>query len=306
MAYDAIVIGGSFAGLSAAQALGRARRRILVLDGRQPRNRFSAAAHNILGHDGKPPAQLLAEGRAELSHYSTITQREGDVRGIQGATGGFEVTLHDGSVERGRRLVLATGVRDTLPDIPGVAARWGVTVLHCPYCHGYEVADRALGVLAHHPGATHHALMLPDWGPTTYFSQGRFRADAETAARLATRGVVVEDSPIVELLGTAPQLDGVRLADGRIVGIGALFTIPASDAASPLASQLGCGFDDGPLGAFLRVDAMKQTTVPGVFAAGDAASPMHGVAVAMAAGVMAGVGAHQSLVAEAAGGAPPH
>lgn len=306
MDYDVIVIGGSFAGLSAAQALGRARRRVLVIDEGQPRNRASAAAHNVLGHDGKPPAQLLAEGRAELARYPGAAFRRGTVDAVTGALGAFRVVLDDGDVVEARPLVLATGLRDRLPDIPGLVARWGATVLHCPYCHGYEVADQPLGVLANHPGAAHQALLLPDWGPTTHFSQGRFAPDADTAARLAARGVTIEHSPIVELLGTAPALDGVRLADGRVCALGAVFTIPESVPASPLAAHLGCAFDDGPLLPAIRVDAMRQTTVPGVYAAGDAASPMHSVTLAIAAGVIAGAGAHQSLVAEAAGGAPAH
>lgn len=305
MDYDVIVIGGSFAGLAAAQALGRARRRVLVIDGGQPRNRASAAAHNVLGHDGKPPAQLLAEGRAELARYPTATFRAGTADAVTGALGAFRVLLDDGSAVGARRLVLATGLRDRLPDLPGLASRWGTSVLHCPYCHGY-VADRTLGVLANHPAAAHQAVLLPDWGPTTYFSQGRFPPDADTAARLGARGVVIEHSPIVALLGPAPALEAVRLADGRVLAIAALFTVAESEAASPLAARLGCAFDEGPLVPSIRVDAMRQTTVPGVYAAGDAASPMHSVTLAIAGGVIAGVGAHQSLVAEAAGGATAH
>ncbi len=306
MDYDVIVIGGSFAGLAAAQALGRARRQVLVIDGGQPRNRASAAAHNVLGHDGKPPAQLLAEGRAELARYPTATFKTGTADAVTGAFGAFRVLLDDGSTVGARRLVLATGLRDRLPDLPGLAARWGTTVLHCPYCHGYEVADRRLGVLANHPAAAHQAVLLPDWGPTTYFSQGRFAPDADTAARLGARGVVIEHSPIVALLGPAPALEGVRLADGRVLAIAALFTVPESEAASPLAARLGCAFDEGPLLPSIRVDAMRQTTVPGVYAAGDAASPMHSVTLAIAAGVIAGVGAHQSLVAKSTGGTTAH
>ncbi|NYZ61229.1 NAD(P)/FAD-dependent oxidoreductase [Luteimonas deserti] len=300
MGYDVIVVGGSFAGLSAAQALGRARRSVLVIDGGQPRNRFAAAAHNIFGHDGTPPARLFAHGRAELARYPTVEVRAAQASGVAALAGELVVTLDDGSTRSARRLVLATGLRDSLPDVPGLATRWGTTVLHCPYCHGFEVADRALGVLANHPGAAHQALLLPDWGPTTYFTQGRYPPDADTAAKLAARGVVVEHSPVVGLVGKAPALDGVRLADGRILAVDALFTVPASTQASPFAADLGCAFDDGPLCAHVRVDAMKQTTVPGVYAAGDAASPMHSATTAIAAGVLAGVGAHQSLVAEAA------
>jgi thioredoxin reductase len=180
--------------------------------------------------------------------------------------------------------------------------RWGATVLHCPYCHGYEVGDRLLGVIANHPLSAHQATLIPDWGPTTYFTQGTFEPDAEQAAQLAARGVRIERTPVVELLGRAPELEAVRLGDGRVVPVGAVFTAPRARMASAIAEELGCGFDEGPMGPYIRVDDRKQTTVAGVFAAGDAATPMGNATMASAAGVMAGFGTHQSLVAEAAAG----
>lgn len=301
MSHEVIVVGGSFAGLSAAMQLARARRRVLVVDAGLPRNRFARAAHGFFAQDGKAPSAILAEAVAQLLVYPTVTVVSGHVSTASASTEGFVLVLADGREERARRLVLATGMRDELPPIPGLVERWGVSVLHCPYCHGYEVRDRELGVLANHPMSSHQALLIPDWGPTTYFTQGSFAPDEQQTARLAARGVAIEHSPVVELLGPAPQLEAVKLRDGRVVPIHALFTAPTVRMASPLAEQLGCAFEEGPTGPYLRVDDWKQTTVSGVYAAGDAASPMHNATLASAAGVMAGVGAHQSLVMERAG-----
>lgn len=300
MPYDVIIVGGSFAGVSAALQLARARRRILLVDAGLPRNRFAEASHGFLGQDGKAPRAIIQEAFRQLRAYPTLELIEGEARAARRDDGGFAVILADGREERAARLVLATGVRDELPPIPGLQERWGVTVLHCPYCHGYEVGDRALGVLVNHPQAPHQAVLIPDWGPTTYFTQGIFEPDEQQAAQLAARGITIERTPVVELLGKAPGLEAVRLKDGRIVPVSAVFTQPKVHMASPLAEQLGCAFDDGMTGPFIRVDDGKQTTVPGIYAAGDAASPMHNATLASAAGVLAGVGAHRSLVEESA------
>jgi thioredoxin reductase len=299
MLHDVIVVGGSFAGLSAAMQLARARRRVLVIDGGLPRNRFAEASHGFLGQDGKAPFEILRQAACQVAAYPTVEIVRGEVlTALRDLDGDFSVQISDGRTARARRLVLATGVADTLPDVPGLKERWGATILHCPYCHGYEVRDQALGVLANHPMAAHQAAMIPDWGPTTLFTQDRFEPDPEQLAHLNARGVTIERQPVVELLGESPALDAVRLADGRVVIINALFVAPSTRMASPLAEQLGCAFDDGPLGSVIRTDEWKATSIPGLYAAGDAARAMHNATLASADGVMAGVGAHQSLIRE--------
>ncbi|CAB3695605.1 Thioredoxin reductase [Achromobacter mucicolens] len=296
MHYDVIIIGGSFAGLSAAMQLARARRQVLLVDAARPRNRYAAHAHGFLGQDGVPPQEIVANARAQLARYPTVSFLDGEAIQALAQDGGFAVVMAGGEQVRGARLILATGMRDELPPLPGLQARWGQTVLHCPYCHGFEVAGEPLGVLAAHPMSVHQAMLLPDWGPTTYFTQGQFEPSPEDARHLAARGVRVERTPVVALRGDAPALTGVVLADGREVPLRALFVASRVHMASPLAGQLGCEFDEGPLGPVIRVDDMKQTTVPGVFAAGDASTPMSNATLASASGVMAGVCAHRSLV----------
>lgn len=299
---DAIVIGGSFAGLAAALQLARARRRVLVVDAGLPRNRFAAHSHGFLGHDGRPPQEILDDAARQLLAYPTAAIRDDEADAFTGKDG-FFVNLGQGGQLRARRLVLAMGVVDELPPIAGMRERWGTTVLHCPYCHGFEVAGRALGVIANHARSAHQATLLPDWGRTTYFTQGIFEPDEHEAARLEARGVRIERTPVVELVGTAPALEAVRLSDGRLVPVGAVFTAPRTHLP-PLAAKLGCALDEGAQGPYIRVDEWKQTTVPGVYAAGDVASAMHNVTLASAAGVLAGIGVHQSLVAEEAVRAP--
>lgn len=292
---DVIVIGASFAGLSAAMQLARARRRVLLIDAGEPRNRFATAAHGFLGQDGVAPHVIRANARAQLAAYPTVRFHAGQATAAAVTAEGFSVTCADGSMHHAARVILATGVQDELPALPGVPERWGRTVLHCPYCHGYELGGAPVGVLAGHEKSAHQAALLPDWGPTTYFTQGRFEPDVEQAALLAARGVTIERIPAVALLGEAPALTGARLADGRVVPLGGLFIAPRTDPG-PLARQLGCAVDDGMTGPLIRVDAMQQTTVPGVYAAGDAATMMHNATFASAGGVMAGVATHQSLV----------
>ena len=299
MDYDAIIVGGSFAGLSSAMQLARARRRILVVDAGRPRNRFAAASHGFLGQDGVAPAEIMREGLRQLAAYPTVDFFHGEAETARAADGGFRIGLSDGCDVPARRLILATGVTDELP-LPSMIPRWGVSVLHCPYCHGYEVRDRPIAVIANHPAAAHQGLMLPDWGPTTYFTQGIFEPTPEEVVQLTARGVTIERSPVTELLGEGQATLALRLADGREVAAEAVFTAPKTRVTGALAEQLGCVFAEGMTGLHIQVDAMQQTTVTGVFAAGDAAQPMHNATLASAAGVMAGVATHRSLIMEEA------
>ncbi len=290
MSFDVIVIGGSYAGLSAALQLARARRRIAVVDAGQRRNRFVDESHGFLGQDGLSPGDIVREARAQLLAYPSVSWHDGMATAARRREQGFEVDVGDATL-LGRRLVLATGVADELPAVEGLAERWGKAVFHCPYCHGYELDRGAIGVLASSPLSMHHALMLPDWGPTTYFLNGAFEPDAEQTQALANRGVTVEAVPIVRIR----EAMTVELKDGRSLVLAGLFTATRTRMSSPLAELLGCEFDQGPAGPYLR-RTLTETTVPGVFACGDAAMAFSNVAISVGDGAMAGAATHRSLI----------
>lgn len=290
--YDAIVVGGSYAGLSAALQLARARRRVLVIDGGQRRNRYARHSHGFLTQDGREAGAIAADGRAQLLVYPTVSWHEGTAAKAAIIDDGFGVTLDDGRVFQARRLVLATGVVDELPAVEGLAERWGSSIFHCPYCHGYELGQGRIGVLATGPLSIHHAMMLPDWGQVTLFVNGAFEPDEVQLAALARRGVDIERTPVARIAGHAE----VVLRDGRSHALAGIFVMSRTHSASPLAEQLGCVLEQGPMGWFVRTDMQKASSVAGVFCCGDMARMAGSVAFAVADGAMAGVAAHQSLI----------
>lgn len=292
MTYDAIVVGGSFAGLAAATQLARAHRNILVADAGLRRNRFAEFSHGFLGQDGRAPGDIIADARAQLLAYPTVTIVEDTATAARATPDGFAVGLAKAGEIAAERLVLATGVKDTLPEVPGLAERWGKSVFHCPYCHGYEIAKGRIGVLAVGPLSVHHALLIGEWGATTLLVNGTFEPDEEQVTVLAARGIDIETQPVTLISGFAD----VRLTDGRLLHFDGLFTASRTSMASPLAEQLGCAFVEGPLGPFIETSGFMQTSVPGVFACGDAARGAGSVSIAVGDGAMAGIGAHQSMV----------
>jgi thioredoxin reductase len=293
--HDVIVVGGSYAGISAALQIARGRRRVLVIDAGVRRNRFAKSAHGFLGQDGRDPAEIAAEGRVELLRYPSVSWLDEAATDAQITAEGFAVTVASGERHTARRLVLASGVTDELPDIPGVVERWGRSIFHCPYCHGYELGQGRIGVLATSPLSVHSALMLPDWGETTYFTRGLFAPSEEEHAALRRRGVKLEDAAVTAIEGEAHG-PSVRLANGSTLSFAGLFLLPKMRITCPLATRLGCALEDGPLGQYLHTDPMKETSVPGVFACGDMALPMGSLAFAVGDGARAGVAAHQSLI----------
>ncbi|GGM30173.1 NAD(P)/FAD-dependent oxidoreductase [Pseudomonas asuensis] len=295
MTYDVIIIGGSYAGMSAGMQLARARCTVLVIDAGQRRNRFAKASHGFLGQDGRSPDVIAEQARGQLLAYPSVRWHKQTAIEARSDGEGFKVTTGNGETFSALRLILATGVTDELPNIPGLAERWGQQVFHCPYCHGYELNGGAIGVLAASPLAIHHALILPDWGPTTLFLNRVFEPDAEQLVKLEGRRVVLEREPVVSISGEGEQVE-VALASGRVVKLAGLFTQPRTHLASPLVAQLGCALESGPTGEFIRVDLMRETSVPGVFACGDTALAAGNVAIAVGDGARTGVAAHQSLL----------
>ena len=291
MMHDVIVIGGGYAGMAAALQLLRARRKVLVIDAGARRNRFASHAHGFLGQDGVPPDRIAAEARRQLELYPDLTWVEGGAISLGGELDAFEIALHGGQLFRGRRVLLATGLRDTLPAIKGIEERWGRSVFHCPYCHGYELDRGQIGVIGSGPMSAHQAELLTEWGTITFFPNGAHALETEAREALQRRGVTIEDAAIEQLEGKAD----VRLADGRLVPFAGLFVATTASPASPLPEQAGCAIEETPVGTMIRTDGSQRTSIPGVYACGDVASMPHSVSLAVGNGAMAGMHVHRSL-----------
>jgi thioredoxin reductase len=294
---DCIVVGGGAAGLSAALALGRARRRALVVDAGRQSNLAASGVGGLLNHDRRPPAELYARGRQELTEYPTISVREGHVEtASEDLESGFTVELRDGTSHTGRCLLLAGGMDYRYPQVPGAAERWGSTVFHCPFCHGWEVAGRPLAVLGPAPMSVHQALLLTAWSDRVTLMVGGI-AGLESAtgvsdterSRLASAGVVLDERPVAALRGAGTELEAVELADGSQLDCGGLLVAATLHQRSNLAERLGVAFaaPDPMMSDAVEIDMQHRTNVPGVYAAGDITTGPPSVSRAIAHGAFA-------------------
>ncbi|MEZ0609057.1 NAD(P)/FAD-dependent oxidoreductase [Fibrella sp. WM1] len=297
--YDALIIGGSYAGLSAALVLGRALRRVRVIDAGEPCNRQTPHSHSFLTRDGETPARLSAIAREQVSHYPTVEVRFGTVIRAEPTADGFRVTTATGESASGRKLLLATGVVDTMPDLPGFADCWGRSVLHCPYCHGYEVHGQPLGILANGATAYEMATLIQQWSRhLTLFTDGPATLDADQRQLLDQLQIPIVEKPVAALEHEAGQLTALRFTDGSLAQPNALFARVPFRQSSDLATQLGCRLTESGL---LDVSEFGETNVPGVFAVGDATTPFRQVAIAVANGVKAAAWINRELTSEALG-----
>ncbi|NMG38611.1 FAD-dependent oxidoreductase [Chelativorans sp. ZYF759] len=292
MQHDVIVIGGSYAGMAAALQLLRARRSVLIVDAGQRRNRFASHSHGFLSQDGADPAEIARTARRQLEAYPTLSWIDGTAAAASGEKDGFSVSLADGSGHEARRLLFATGVADGLPEIEGLQERWGRSVFHCPYCHGYELDRGRIGVIATGPMSIHQAQLIPEWGEVTFFTNEAITLDTAARADLAARHVTIEEIPIARIEGHAE----IVLTDGRELAFAGLFTAPHATPATPIAENLGCALMETPMGIQIRTDEAKETTLPGAFACGDVAKMPHSVTLAVADGAWAGANIHRTLV----------
>ncbi|MFK4067178.1 NAD(P)/FAD-dependent oxidoreductase [Streptomyces sp. NPDC029674] len=295
--YDVVVVGGGTAGLSAALVLGRSRRRVLVVDAGEPRNAPAAHMQGYLSRDGMPPAEFLAEGRRELERYGVEVVRDRVSAVTPDGAGEFGIALAAGGDVHARRVVMATGLVDEVPGLPGLADRWGRDVLHCPYCHGWEVRDQPFGVLAGEPFNSHQALLVTQWSKdvTLFLHTVRDLPDAEWE-RLAAAGVQVVDGEVAGLVVEDDRLTGVRLADGRVFPRSVLFVAAKPVPRDGLLTALGAELRDTPVGPYPAVDETGRTSVPGVWAVGNAAGPTEQVINAASAGYRAGLTINAELV----------
>ncbi|RCW40063.1 thioredoxin reductase (NADPH) [Halopolyspora algeriensis] len=297
MEYDVVVVGGGSAGLAAGMMLGRSRRRVVVVDAGEPRNAPAEHLHGFLSRDGTSPAELLAVGREEVTRYEgeVLTGR---VRGIEhGGEHGFVVRLADGGELTTRGVLVATGLRDELPAIPGLRERWGTDVLHCPYCHGYEVRDAPIAVVGgdNRPFTLHQAQLVRQWSDDVVFFPNRIDPTDEERERLAARGIGVVDGEVARLVTDEGRVSGVELADGRRVPRSAVFVGPRFVPHDELLTGLGCEVGEN---GWVTVDPSGRTSVPGVWAAGNVVDNPAQLINAAAAGATAAVALNHHLLAE--------
>jgi thioredoxin reductase len=288
--YDVVIVGGGAAGLNAALVLGRARRRVVVVDAGAPRNAPAAHMHGYLSRDGMPPADLLTAGRAEVLGYGVELIHDRVVV----IDAGFGVRLASGTQLTARRILLAMGVSDELPEIPGVRERWGRDLLHCPYCHGWEVRDQPVGVLGTRPGSVQHALLVRQWSADVVFFSHTYELSDNERGELRARGIEIVGGEVARLVVESDRMTGVELGDGRVIARAAIFVRPGNvPHPDGLVTSLGCDLNDA---GFAVVDTTGKTSAPGVWAAGNVVDPRAQVITSAGAGSAAAIAINADLV----------
>jgi thioredoxin reductase/SAM-dependent methyltransferase len=292
---DVVVIGGGAAGLSAALTLARARRSVTVVDAGEPRNAPADGVHGLLGLEGVSPVELLARGRADVVGYGGEIVAD-EVVEVSCASYGFTVVLGGGAVLRARRLLIATGLVDQLPAIPGVREQWGRGVLHCPYCHGWEVRDQRIGVLGTDPMAVHKAILFRQWSHDIVFFDHDQPLEAPDRAKLDALGIAVVTGSISRLEIDDDHISGVRIADGKVIAVDAVVVSTPMVARTALFAAIGIEPTAHPAGAFIETDRFGATPVPGVWAAGNSSDIGAQVGAAAAAGALAAQAINTDLI----------
>jgi thioredoxin reductase len=302
--YDVVVIGGGAAGLNGALMLARSRRSVVVLDAGQPRNAPAQGVHGLLGREGMPPAELLERGRSEVRSYGghVVSAEVVDATREDGA---FLLELADGRDVHARRLLVASGLVDRLPDVPGLADRWGRDVLHCPYCHGWEVRDRAIGILGSGPSSHHQALLFRQLSEDVVYFTHQAPLDDEQTEQLLALGVRIVDEPAVGIDVTDDRLTGVVLAGGEVVAREVVAVATRMEARASHLAGLGITAEEHPagVGTHIPTDAFGRTEVPGVWVAGNGTDLTAQVGASAAQGALAGAQINADLAAEDAAAA---
>jgi thioredoxin reductase len=289
---DVIIIGGSYAGLSAAMALGRSMRKTLIVDSGNPCNKMTPGAHNLLGQDGRSPAEITATGKREVLKYPTIEFLNDIVETAKQDSDGFELTTGKGQVLKAKKLLFATGVKDVMPQIDGFEACWGVSVLHCPYCHGYEFRGCSTAVIASGKTAFEFAELISNWtNNLCVVTNGDSDLEPTQLRALAAREIKIIETKIERLQHSDGRIECIHFEDGTSLDVEAAYARPYMEQHCELPETLGCEFNS----LHIKVDQYQQTTVPGVFAAGDNCSPLRSLANAIAAGGVAGAFINKEL-----------
>ncbi|RAV29114.1 NAD(P)/FAD-dependent oxidoreductase [Sinomicrobium soli] len=292
--YDAIIVGGSYAGLSTAMILGRACMEVLVIDSANPCNRQTPYSHNLITQDGVPPQVISNKAREQVLKYPTVSLHYDWACEVHKEENGFSVTTEQGNVYRGNKLVFATGIRDIMPRIPGFSACWGISVIHCPFCHGYEYKGMDTGLMISNDHGAEHAVFINHWaGKLTVFPAEGYSVTAAHRELLSRHDIRVEDRAVERLLHEEGRLQAVLFSDGGRLDISALYAALPFEQHSALPETLGCELSEN---GYIEVDGFGQTSVDGVFAVGDNCSPMRSVSGAIAAGTRAGAMISRQLI----------
>lgn len=295
--FDVIIIGGSYSGFAAAMSLGRSLRSVLVIDSGKPCNAQTPHSHNFLTRDGETPQAIASVAKQQVAQYDTVRFYPG--LAIQGrkTTLGFEITTESGDTFEAKKLIFASGVRDLLPAIPGLAESWGISVIHCPYCHGYEVKGEKTGLLANGEVVYEFSKMVHNLtDQLTILTNGKSTLTDQQTRHLESKGIGIIETEIHSLKQTQGQLEEVIFRDGNTLTLKALYAKVPFEQHSDIPEKLGCIFNQQ---GFLQVDAFQKTSIPGVFACGDCVTPMRSVASAVAGGTLAGAMTNKELVDEA-------
>lgn len=292
--YDVIIVGGSYAGLAAAMALGRALRQVLVIDGGNPCNKQTPYSHNFLTNDGKPPAEITALAREEVQRYRNVALLNGMVTKGKKTDEGFDIELESGDKYTAKKLVFATGIKDIFPDIPGFAESWGISVLHCPYCHGYEVRGQKIGILANGELALELASLISNWTDNlTVYTNGFSTLAPEQVAKLRKHNIEIIEDKIARLDQDKGYVTQIVFENGRYAPVAAIYARLPFIQHSPLPAELGCQLT--PEG-YLKIDLAQKTTLPGIFACGDNTTRMRTVANAVSMGTTTGLMVNKELI----------
>ncbi|RYD90722.1 MAG: NAD(P)/FAD-dependent oxidoreductase [Sphingobacteriales bacterium] len=295
--FEVIIVGGSYSGLSAAMALGRASRKVLIIDSGKPCNRQTPHSHNFLTQDGETPSAIAAIAKEQVTHYPSIKFMEGTAVSVSGSDGSFVVSTLDGQEYRAKKLLFAAGVRDIMPEINGFVACWGISVIHCPYCHGYEVKNLKTGLFSNGDMAYHMVQLLLQWtSDLTLFTNGKSTLTPEQTLKLQAKNITIVETEITELIHSNGQLQSIVMSDGTMDDINVLYAKIAFEQHCPIPKALGCTLDEQ---GYLAVDDFKKTSIPGIFASGDCTTPGRAVAMAVEAGMRAGVTINMELCTEA-------
>ncbi|HYG20884.1 MAG TPA: NAD(P)/FAD-dependent oxidoreductase [Ohtaekwangia sp.] len=294
--FDIIIIGGSYAGLSAAMSLGRALRNVLVIDSGTPCNTQTPHSHNFITHDGEVPGVIARKAREQVMRYDTVTFLDDLVTSAQKLDSQFEIATSAGKSFTARKLLFTTGMKDIMPPIPGFAACWGISVLHCPYCHGYEVRSQPTGIIAQGDMAFEISRLIRHWTKDlTLFTNGPSGLSAEQSKRIKAHNIRIVETEIDRVEHENGYIKELRLAGGATVALKAVYARPALVQHCAIPEALGCEVNEQNL---LKIDMFQKTTVPGIFAAGDNTTMMRAVSLAVSSGGFAGAAINKELIEE--------